>query len=59
MGITAVGAPDSPATEAEKQAGEVAALLRERASYVARNLPGRVAQVDAQLKAKGGTPPKG
>lgn len=31
----------------------VAALLRERAGYVQRDLPERVAAVDAELKARG------
>ncbi len=34
------------------------ALLAERAGYVTRGLPKRVSQVDAQIKAYGGTPPK-
>jgi hypothetical protein len=35
----------------------VEALLRERAGYVRRGLPGRAAEVDAQLEAAGYTPP--
>lgn len=37
---------------------EVAALLRERAGYVNRGLPARVALVDAALKARGYKPPR-
>lgn len=37
--------------------GYVAALLVERAEYVARNLPDRVAQVDAELARMGASLP--
>jgi hypothetical protein len=37
--------------------GVVDALLRERNGYVVRNLPDRVAAVDAALKALGVEPP--
>ena len=58
MGLTAVGAPDTPATADEQRAAEVAALLNERAGYVARGLEQRVAQVDEQLRLRGARPPK-
>lgn len=37
----------------------LAALQSERQGYVTRGLHDRVAQVDAQIKHYGGTPPKG
>ena len=52
------GLPDTPATPDEKQAAELAALLSERAGYVARGLTDRVAQVDEQIKLGGGKPPR-
>jgi len=59
MGITAVGTPDTPATDDERTAAELEALLLERRGYLARQLLDRVAQVDAQIKLRGGTIPKG
>ena len=57
MGTTAPGAPDAPATEAEKSAAELGALMRERSGYVARGLSERVSQVDAEITKRGGKPP--
>ena len=58
MGAGRNGAPDTAATPEEKQAAELAALQQERAGYVARGLDDRVSQVDEQIKARGGKPPK-
>ena len=44
---------------AAKRAAAVRALTDERAGYVARDLPDRVAQVDAELARLQGAPPKG
>ncbi|MFM9652762.1 hypothetical protein [Streptomyces galilaeus] len=44
---------DTPQTEDPM----VAALLRERAGYVARGMDDRVAQVDEQLRLRGAEPP--
>lgn len=38
--------------------GMIAALLREREGYVLRGLVERVAEVDEQIKLRGGTPPQ-
>ena len=49
---------EKPATPLDERVrAEIAALLVERAGYVARRLPDRVAAVDAQIKARGGKPP--
>jgi hypothetical protein len=45
-----------PASKDERSRDEIAALLVERAGYEARKLPDRVAQVDAQVKARRGKP---
>lgn len=37
----------------------IEALLHEREGYVQRNMPDRIAQVDEQIKLRGGEPPKG
>jgi len=58
MGAGRPGEPDSAATPDEKRDAELAALQQERAGYVLRGLDDRVAQVDEQIKARGGKPPK-
>ncbi len=44
-------------TPDERDAQVVQALLTERQGYVQRGLDGRVAQVDEQIRARGGKPP--
>lgn len=39
-----------------REEAHIAALLRERAGYVQRSLPGRVAAVDAELRRLGHRP---
>lgn len=47
---------DQTATTPATEDPMVAALLRERAGYVTRELPDRVAEVDEQLKLRGYEP---
>lgn len=42
----------------DRLANEIAGLLDERKGYVQRKLDDRVAQVDEQIRLRGGTPPK-
>ena len=58
MAIGRNGAPDTASTPEEKRDAELAALQVERSGYVQRGLDDRVAQVDEQIKARGGKPPK-
>jgi hypothetical protein len=58
MGAGRSGAPDTAATEKEKQEAELAALQVERAGYVQRGPAERVSQVDEQIKLRGGKPPR-
>ena len=53
MAAGRAGAPDTAATESEKQAAELVALKVERAGYVARGLDERVAEVNEQNQAAG------
>jgi hypothetical protein len=50
------GDPDTAATDKEKAEAELVALQHERAGYVLRGLQDRVAQVDEQIKLRGGKP---
>jgi hypothetical protein len=52
------GQPDTASTDQEKQEAELVSLLSEREGYVRRGLDDRVAQVDEQIKLRGGKPPK-
>jgi hypothetical protein len=56
MPIGRNGAPDTASSTSEKEAAELVALKRERQGYVDRGLEDRVAQVDAQIKLRGGKP---
>lgn len=55
---TEAPAAEQAAVEDPNREGVIAALQRERAGYELRNLTGRVAEVDAQLKLLGFTQPK-
>jgi hypothetical protein len=55
MPIGRNGAPDTASSTSE-EAAELVALKRERQGYVDRGLEDRVAQVDAQIKLRGGKP---
>jgi hypothetical protein len=58
MAIGRNGAADTASTPEEKRDAELAALQVERSGYVSRGLDDRVAQVDEQIKLRGGKPPR-